>query len=116
MFSSKRLFYLYFCTLKCTINRVQGGDYVYEDRIRYSDDVIYKEMTSIINNAIDSIISVKTSENPWIKGKKQTCKWLEVSPQTLNKMIQRGLPVHYLNDMDIMFFNKEEINSYILNN
>ncbi len=96
--------------------RVQRGDYVYKDHIKFLDDVLYKEMESIINNAIDNVISVKKTDNPWIKGKKNTCKWLEISPQTLNKMIQRGLPVHYLNDMDIMFFNKEEINSYILNN
>lgn len=85
-------------------------DYMQEDAL------LTQELTNIINNAVDNVISFKASENPWIKGKKNASKWLEVSPQTLNKMIQRGLPVHYLDDMDIMFFNKDEITSYILNN
>lgn len=66
-----------------------------------------------LNEAIDKL--EKVTDNPWIKGKKKFAKWLDVSYQTLDKMLVEGLPVHFIGDSEIYFFNKNEVNEYLLN-
>ncbi len=57
----------------------------------------------------------KLNDNPWVKGKVAFSKWLGVSYATLDKMMKDGLPVHFVGDIDAYFFNKNEVNEYLLN-
>lgn len=67
--------------------------------------------TSLINelkNIIDK------SQKPWIKGKTNLAKWLGVSHTTVNSMLESGLPVHFIDNVDTYFFNKDEVTRFIL--
>lgn len=65
-----------------------------------------------LNDLLDHIEQI--NDNPWIKGKRRFAKWLGVSYPTLDKMLKDGLPVHFITDVDAYFFNKQEVNKYLL--
>lgn len=77
------------------------------------EKVILDHVNNVINKAIINVKDIK--DNPWIRGKMEMCRWLSVSPQTLNKLMVSGMPVHYIDDIDITFFNKEEVTMFMLN-
>lgn len=81
------------------------------------DESQEREILAHIDNVVgEAFSSVKSGNaNPWIKGKSEMCKWLMISPQTLNKLIVSGLPFHYIDDIDITFFNKDEVTVFMLN-
>ena len=68
--------------------------------------------TKRLNDLLDHIEQI--NDNPWIKGKRRFAKWLGVSYPTLDKMLKDGLPVHFITDVDAYFFNKQEVNKYLL--
>lgn len=71
--------------------------------------------TQTLNRLNDFLDKVeKRQDKPWIKGKVNLSKWLGVSPKTVQKMMENGLPVHFVKDVDAYFFNKQEINEYLL--
>lgn len=51
--------------------------------------------------------------NPWIKGKRELGRWLHLSSETVDRMLKAGLPYHFVGDIEIYFFNKEEITEFI---
>ena len=75
---------------------------------------LYDYVSNVLNKAVEDVQQKAGFDNPWIKGKKKAAEWLGTSPQTLNKLMQRGMPVHYLDDMDVAFFYKNEITEYLL--
>lgn len=75
---------------------------------------IYHSINGILNKAIDDAKKEAGIDNPWIKGKLAASKWLGVSRNSLDKLMKYGLPVHFIEDMDICFFNKQEITKYLL--
>lgn len=74
----------------------------------------YSYISDVLNKAVANVEKNAHINSPWLKGKVSTAKWLGISPQSLNKLMSRGLPVHYLDDMDVSFFNKSEITKYLL--
>lgn len=78
------------------------------------EQALYKHVSDVLSKAVDNVENKANLNSVWMKGKKQACKWLNISPQTLNKLMNRGLPVHYLDDMGICFFNKHEVTKYLL--
>ncbi len=72
------------------------------------DEITTKRLTDLLDH-IEQI-----NDNPWIKGKRRFAKWLGVSYPTLDKMLKDGLPVHFITDVDAYFFNKQEVNKYLL--
>lgn len=77
------------------------------------EQAILDHVNNVINKAIINVKDIK--DNPWIRGKSEMCRWLSVSTQTLNKLMVSGMPVHYIDDIDITFFNKEEVTMFMLN-
>lgn len=72
--------------------------------------------TQTLNRLNDLLDKVEKSQStPWIKGKANAAKWLGVSPNTLQKMMENGLPVHFVANVEAYFFNKNEVTEYLLN-
>ncbi|GAA6237264.1 hypothetical protein [Apilactobacillus micheneri] len=78
------------------------------------EDALYSYLHDVLTKAVANVESKANLNTPWLKGKKQAAKWLGISPQSLTKLMNMGLPVHYLDDMDVSFFNKQEITKYLL--
>lgn len=78
------------------------------------ENEFYSYISDVLNKAVENVEKNAHINSPWLKGKSATVKWLGISPQSLNKLMSRGLPVHYLDDMDVSFFNKSEITKYLL--
>ncbi|MCK8606986.1 MULTISPECIES: hypothetical protein [Apilactobacillus] len=78
------------------------------------ETAFYTYVHELIQQAAKQAENKSNLNTPWLKGKKQAAKWLGISPQSLAKLMEHGLPVHYLDDMEVVFFNKHEINQYLL--
>ncbi|KRM67743.1 hypothetical protein FD06_GL000462 [Apilactobacillus ozensis DSM 23829 = JCM 17196] len=78
------------------------------------ETAFYNYVQELMHQAILNAEDKVNLNTPWLKGKKQAAKWLGISPQSLAKLMAQGLPVHYLDDMEVVFFNKQEINKYLL--
>ncbi|KOY75083.1 hypothetical protein FD43_GL000331 [Apilactobacillus kunkeei DSM 12361 = ATCC 700308] len=74
---------------------------------------LYSSIQGLLLKAVDDAQKLTGINNDWIKGRKNACKYLQISDQTLTKFIDRGLKYHLIDDMNITFFSKKEISEFL---
>lgn len=78
------------------------------------DQQLKKQLTSILDDAVADVRRQTAIDSPWLSSKQAIAKWLGVANNTLTTLINSGLPVHYLPNVDKTVGNKGEITKWML--
>lgn len=78
------------------------------------DQQLKKHLTSILDDAVADVRRQTAIDSPWLSSKQAIAKWLGVANNTLTALINSGLPVHYLPNVDKTVGNKREITEWML--
>lgn len=78
------------------------------------DEQLKKQVMTTIETAIKEARRQTAIDSPWLPSKQAIAKWLGVSVGTLTTLINNGLPIHFLPEMDKAVGNKREITEWML--
>lgn len=78
------------------------------------DEQLKKQVMGTIEAAIREARRQTAIDSPWLPSKQAISKWLGVSSGTLKVLINNGLPIHFLPDVDKTVGNKREITEWML--
>lgn len=75
------------------------------------------QFVALLNSSVDEVKKASAAQfGDWLKGKSGVAAYLNISTATVTKMVQQGLPQHFIEAApSLTFFSKEEVNSFILN-
>lgn len=73
------------------------------------------EIVALLNEAVAHVKGTKNTGD-WLRGKSAVAKYLGCSSETVSKMVVNGLAAHIIPEApNIYFFNRHEVDEYILN-
>ncbi|WP_203641699.1 hypothetical protein [Levilactobacillus andaensis] len=78
------------------------------------DEQLKKQVMATIEVAIKEARRQTAIDSPWLSSKQAIAKWLKVSPGTLTILINNGLPIHFLPEVDKVVGYKREITEWML--
>lgn len=75
------------------------------------------QLVALLNSSVEEVKKASAGQaSEWLKGKTGVAAYLSISTATVTKMINQGLPEHYIEAApSLTFFSKAEVNSFILN-
>ena len=78
------------------------------------DEQLKQQVKATIEEAIKEARQQTGIDSPWLQTKQSIAKWIGVSNNTLTILINNGLPLHFLPDVDKFVASKHEISEWIL--
>jgi len=79
----------------------------------YSEQ-LKQQVKATIEEAVKEARQQTGIDSPWIQDKKNIAKWIGVSNNSLTALINQGLPIHMLPDVDKIVANKHELSEWLL--
>ena len=75
------------------------------------------EIIALLNEAVAHVQRASVNNTgDWIRGKSSVAAYLGCSSETVTKMVANGLATHIIPEApNIYFFNRHEVDEYILN-
>lgn len=81
-----------------------------------ASDQLKLQMVALLNEAVANVKGKSTETGEWLRGKSAVARYLGCSSETVSKMVINGLAVHLIPEApNIYFFNRHEVDAYILN-
>lgn len=78
------------------------------------DESLKQQIIGTLNQAVSEVRQQTGIDSPWLNSKSKCAEWLGISVGNLNDLIKQGFPIHLVGGK--YFFNKSEINKYLLAN
>lgn len=75
------------------------------------------QFVALLNSSVEEVKKASAGQlGDWLKGKTGVAAYLGISTATVTKMVNQGLPEHFIEVApSLTFFSKSEVNSFILN-
>ncbi|KRK48134.1 hypothetical protein [Secundilactobacillus kimchicus] len=81
-----------------------------------ASDQLKLQMVALLKEAVISVQGKAKESGEWLRGKSAVARYLGCSSETVSKMVLNGLNPHMIPEApNIYFFNRREVDEYILN-
>ncbi|QEA32117.1 hypothetical protein [Secundilactobacillus malefermentans] len=78
------------------------------------DEQLKQQVKATIEEAIKEARQQTGIDSPWLQTKQSIAKWIGISNNSLTTLINNGMPIHFMPDLNLVCANKHEISEWIL--